>query len=122
MEIYDKYSDEHRKFTQDGNCHLIFNLDTNPLVLDEASKWIDHLLDEDVLQGEGGEPLLDVSKFSKEIYAEILVKFINRNKGRNNDNIDLNTPEVERDNLTSTFTTEGMAGPAQMGPMQRSLM
>ena len=99
METYDKYFDEHRNFIQNGNCHLIFNLSTSPPIMDEAPKWIDHLLVEN-----GGEPLLDVSKVSKEVYAEALMRFITHNRDRDNNNMELNVPDdVGRDNLTSTF-------------------
>ena len=37
MQTYSKYSDEYRTFAQDGNRHLLFNLDTNPLNLDKVS-------------------------------------------------------------------------------------
>ena len=82
---------------------MLFDLDNNPLILDKASRWIDHLLDNEILQEEGAEPLLDASKVSYEIYEQTLVKLIKRNKARNNDNIDPNTPENERDDLGSNF-------------------
>ena len=65
MEKFDKYFDEHQNFIRDGNCHLIFNLSTSPPIMDDKSRWIDNLLDEDVLQKEGGEPLIDVTKDQK---------------------------------------------------------
>ena len=96
------------------------NLSTSPPIMDEASKWLDHLLDENILQREGGEPLMDVSKISKEVYAEALVRLITHNRDRDNDNIDLDVPDdVGRDNLTST---ERMVGLAQPSPMQQSLI
>ena len=104
METFDKYFDEHQNFIRDGNCHLIFNLSTIPPIMDDASRWIDHLLDEDILQKEGGEPLLDVTKVSKETYAESLVKLATHNRNNDYDNIDINIlDDVGRDNLISTI-------------------
>ena len=78
------------------------------------ASWIDQLMEEDVLQGEGGESLLDAIKITREEYQESLEKLSNYNRSNAHDNTALDIPDdLESGGVSSTMNDreEGRASP-----------
>ena len=48
MEAFDKYTDCHQKYTQGGNQRLIYNSRYSPEIISDITKWLDHIIEEDV--------------------------------------------------------------------------
>ena len=68
------------------------------------ARWLDHLIEEDIHQGEGGEPLLDAIKITREEYLESLEKLSTDNRSNIHDNTASDIPgDLESGVLSSTI-------------------
>ena len=86
MKAFDKYTNCYQTYIQGGNQGLIYNSRYSPEILTDIAKWLDHLVKENIHEGEGGEPLLDTLRITRDEYLESLEKLSTDNRSNVHDN------------------------------------
>ena len=81
---------------------LVYNSRDSPETYTNVAEWLQNLVREHVHQGEGGEPLLDISSITKDEYTEALKKFADDNENRTLDDTASDMSNIGIGNLSST--------------------
>ena len=98
---FNTYTRHYETYINERNHELVYSSRDSPKTYTNIIEWLHHLIEEHVHQGQGGEPLLDISSITKDEYIKALETFAVDNGKEPLDKTTSNISNVGISNLSS---------------------